>query len=358
MTIRAAAVAVLLSSLAIYVLHEGAAFLAPIFISVLIAYALEPIVELFMRGRVSRSGAALLTYLMLAILAGSLARVTVDQVTAFVDDLPNAVSDVRQMWAHTSSHAPAALTNVTRAAGEIDRAVAAGRPPAPPDVQRVRPVTPAFSLDDYLATAGVSVAVTGVQAVVIGLLSFLMICTGDVYRRKLVAIGGRAFESRRLTVNVIRAIERQIQRYLLVRVVISVIVAVLTGSGLWFLGLSHALVWGVIAGVLNVLPFIGPGVAIVAIAGAAFLQFKAIEPMLIAGAIATAVAALEGNAITPTMTSRAGEINTVAVFVSVLFWGWLWGIAGLILAIPIMVAVKAAADHIEPLQPLGELLGL
>ena len=69
------------------------------------------------------------------------------------------------------------------------------------------------------------------------------------------------------------------------------------------------------------------------------------------------VAALEGNLISPWLTSRAGELNTVAVFVSVLFWGWMWDVWGLVLAIPIMVAIKAAADHIEPLQPLGELLG-
>src|SRR5581483_10951906 len=123
-------------------------------------------------------------------------------------------------------------------------------------------------------------------------------------------------------------------------------------------GLSHAIVWGVIAGVLNVLPFIGPTVGVALIAAAAFLQFKAIEPALAAGGVAMAVAALEGNVITPALTSRAGDINTVAVFVSVLFWGWMWGIAGLVLAIPIVVAIKAAADHIEPLQPIGELLGL
>jgi predicted PurR-regulated permease PerM len=76
-----------------------------------------------------------------------------------------------------------------------------------------------------------------------------------------------------------------------------------------------------------------------------------------AGGLATAVAALEGNLITPWLTSRAGEVNTVAVFMSVLFWGWMWDVWGLLLAVPIMVAVKAAADHVEPLQPIGELLG-
>jgi predicted PurR-regulated permease PerM len=76
-----------------------------------------------------------------------------------------------------------------------------------------------------------------------------------------------------------------------------------------------------------------------------------------AGGLSTAIAAFEGNLISPWLTSRAGELNTVAVFVSVLFWGWMWDAWGLVLAVPIMVAIKAAADHIEPLQPFGELLG-
>jgi len=82
-----------------------------------------------------------------------------------------------------------------------------------------------------------------------------------------------------------------------------------------------------------------------------------VAPTLEAGSLAAVIAALEGNLVTPWLTGRAGELNTVAVFVSVLFWGWLWGLWGLLLAVPVMVSIKAAADRIEPLQPLGELLG-
>lgn len=90
---------------------------------------------------------------------------------------------------------------------------------------------------------------------------------------------------------------------------------------------------------------------------AAFLQFRTLEMTAAAGGIATVVAALEGNLVTPWLTSKAGELNTVAVFIAVLFWGWVWGMWGLRLAVPMMVAIKAAADHIGPLQPVGELLG-
>src|SRR5581483_9030043 len=359
MTIRATAIAVVLTSLVVFVLHESAALMAPIFVSLLIAYALDPIVNVLMRLRVSRVGAAILTYVLLAVLTGSLTRLVVTQVDAFVADLPGAVSDATRMWAAAAAQGPPSpIEHVRRAARELNGAVDAQKPPAPPDVNRVQVESPPFNVDALLASAGVSFAVVATEAAGIGLLSFLMICAGDLYRRKLITIGGRAFQSRRLTIEVIRAIDVQIQRYLLRRLLISATVAAATPAGLWLVGLSHPLVWGVIAGVLNVVSFIGPTAAVALVAVAAFLQFKAIEPTLLAAGVAMLVAALEGNVITPGLTSRAGEINTVAVFVSVLFWGWLWGVAGLVLAIPIMVAVKAAADHIEPLQPIGELLGL
>ena len=358
MTTRAAAIVVVLSSLAVYALRESSALVAPVFVSLLMAYALEPLVETIMRARVSRIGAALITYVLLAVVVGSLTRQTVAQLDAFLDDLPGAVANATRLWQNASNGAPSPLSTIQRAATELDGAVGAVPEPPPSGVRRVLDVPPPFDVNALVKTIGASAILTGSQAAVVGVLSFLMICAGDVYKRKLVALGGPAFERRRLTVEVIRAIDRQIQRYLVVRLLISGIVAAATAIGLWWIGLAHAAVWGVVAGVLNVLPFIGPTVAIAAITAATFLQFQTAAPTFGAFAVAAVVAAIEGNVITPTLTSRAGEINTVAVFVSVLFWGWLWGVAGLLLAIPIMVAIKAAADHVEPLQPFGELLGL
>jgi len=190
----------------------------------------------------------------------------------------------------------------------------------------------------------------------VALLTFLLLATGDLYKRKLVKLAGPRLARRKITIDVINTIDRQIERYLQVRLAISGIVAVATGAALGLLGVNHALMWGLAAGALNVLPYIGPCVAIVLIALAAFLQFQTIEMTAAAGGAATAIAAIEGNVLSPVLMSHAAELNTVAVFVSVLVWGWLWDVWGLLLAIPIMVAVKAAADHVEPLRPVGELL--
>ena len=355
--VRTGAAAVLSLALAVYVLHEGAALIAPIFASVLLAYALEPLVELLRRARLPRPVAAMLSFLMLAVLIGSLARTTVRQVDAFVGDMPDAIAHVRRLWSAGRERGTTPVDRVREAATEIDRALDTPDPPPARGVLRVQPVAHPFDVRSYLRSWGTSAAVAGGRTLLVALLAFFMLSTGEVYKRKLVALGGTRFAERRFTLEVLHAIDRQIQRYLVVRFLISVIVGVATGVGLWWIGLAHAAAWGAIAGALNVLPFIGPTAAVALITAAAFLQFQTAGLTLTAGGIATAVAALEGNLLTPSLTSRAGDINTVAVFVSVLFWGWLWGIWGLVLAIPITVAAKAAADHIEPLQPLAELLG-
>ena len=354
MSIRTMAIIVLAASLATYALHEAAAFVIPILLSVLLAYALEPAVELLMRARLPRVAAAALVYLVLAVAAGSLARHAIDQINGFLTDLPNTIRELQHAVAADSNGGrPSALDHIHRAATEL---AAVRSKPAQEGATPIEPVKRRFDVRAYLMGASFNLFAAGGQAIVVALLTFLLLAGGDSYKRKLMTLVGPRLAKSRMTLDIVRTIDRQIERYLLVRLLISGLVAAATGIGLSYVGLPHAFVWGAIAGALNVLPFVGPTAGIVLIALSAFLQFRELEPTAIAGGVATGVAVIEGNLITPWLTGRAGELNTVAVFVSVLFWGWLWGMWGLLLAVPIMVAIRAAADHIEALQPVGELL--
>lgn len=357
MRVRTSAVGLLLVAGVIFVLREGEPVFVPLLVSVLLAYALEPFVAALMRLRLPRVLAVVLLYVIIAVSAISLARIAQTQANGFVDDLPATIRDLRTTLAKTSSSDPGLLDHLRRAASELQATIDAARTPLAADVKRISDDKGHFDIRDYVVHAGrTAVAIAG-RLSIIGLLTFLLLVTGDFYKRKLAMLAGRRREDKQLTVDVIRTIDRQIARYLLVRVLISVIVGTATGIGLWWVGLEHAAVWGVLAGVLNTLPFIGPTVAVGMITCGAFLQFHDIEPTAAAGGVSTLIAALEGNLVSPWLTGHAGELNTVAVFVSVLFWGWMWGAWGLLLAVPIMVAIKAAADHIDPLQPVGELLG-
>lgn len=358
--VRADPLLIIVAAAALFGLHETATFCVPLLVSLLLAYALEPFVGRLVRWRLPRIVAALLVYLLLGVTLALITGAVRDQVVSFVDELPSTMADVQRAVEDGSSAAtqePGLLDRLRQSADDEQRAAAASTPTVP-GVRRIAVESPRFDVRRYIVRGLRGAFDFGVGTAIVAVLTFLMLVAGNLFKRKIVTLAGPHLEQRKITVEVLRAIDQQIERYLVVRLIISVVVAGGTGVGLWLLGVHNPAVWGVIAGVLNVLPFAGPGLAIALITLAAFLQFKTIELTIAAGAVASLVAFIEGNVLTPWLASRACALNTVAVFVSVLFWGWLWGVWGLLLAVPIMVAAKAAADHIEPLQAIGELLGL
>jgi predicted PurR-regulated permease PerM len=353
------ALAVVFAAGTLFVLREGVMFAAPILVSVLLAYALEPFVAIFERLRLPRAAAVIVTYALLAMVLAGGARLAKRQAVAFLDDLPDTIAAIKNAALRRDRPAAkpqSAVQSLQRAATNLQATV---NRVAPPSQYRSARITIDEPLDmrRYLLSAWVGVLSMGAQLIVIAVLTFVLLLGGDRVRMKLVELAGPRFDRQIITIDVIRMIDRQIQRYLVARVAISLIVTAATAAAMWWIGVRQPLVLGAIAGVLNVLPFVGPALGVAMCAVVAFIQFHSVQSTLAAGAAATLVATLEGNLITPWLTSRAGELNTVAVYVSVLFWGWMWDVWGLLLAVPIMIAIKAAADHIEPLQPFGELLG-
>jgi predicted PurR-regulated permease PerM len=344
----------------LFVLREGADLFTPVLVSVLLAYALAPIVNLFVRWRLPRPAAVVLVYGLVAALAAGTIRLARPQVAALVGELPGTASAVSHaIGRHLRSRdgpPQSSLDRLQRAADDLRAAVEASAAKPPNDVARVA-VVHRFRLSEYLADAWSTVLTAGARAIVISVLTFVLLLGSERIRQKLVKIGGASFERRKITREVLREVDLQIERYFVARILISAIVTVATAAGMHALGVREPIALGLVAGVLNVLPFVGPSVAVAICGVVAFLQFQSGEVAAAAVLVSGLIAGLEGNLITPWLTSRAGELNTVAVFVSVLFWGWMWDVWGLLLAVPIMVAVKAAADHIEPLQPVGELLG-
>ena len=352
---RGARSAIVAAAAGMFFLHEAAALVVPLLVSILIAYALEPVVSLFMRLRLPRIAAAVLTYVLVAVATGSLARSLHEHAATFVNELPAELRALStSIGATRSGEGPFQQLET-----EIRRLQAwVGSPASTAPEPGVARVTPVGRLDvrGFLVEAARGAFAFTRRMFVVGLLTFLFLATGDVLARKLVALADTP-AGRRVSIDVIHTINRQIQRYLVARLVIAIIVAVATTIGLQMLGVAHAVVWGAIAGALNILSFVGPAFAVAMIALAALVQFRSLEMTAAAGGIAAAIAVVEGNLITPWLLGRAGELNTVAVFVSILFWGWIWDAWGLLLAVPIMVTIKAAGDHIDPLRPLSELLG-
>jgi predicted PurR-regulated permease PerM len=195
------------------------------------------------------------------------------------------------------------------------------------------------------------------QVTLVTFLTFFLLLSGDTFRRKLVKITGTTFTEKRLTVQALDEINAQIQRYLLVQLLAGVGVGVLTAVAFAWLGMKHAAVWGVAAGLLNMVPYVGSILITIAAALVAFMQAGEIELPLYVTGVSLVINMIEGNLLVPWLTSKASRMNAVAVFIGVLFWGWLWGVWGVLLGIPIMMVIKAVCDRVEHLKPVGELLG-
>jgi predicted PurR-regulated permease PerM len=216
---------------------------------------------------------------------------------------------------------------------------------------------PPFRVSDYLMSGSLGAAAAVGQAVVIICLVYFLLVSGDLYRRKLVKIAGPSLSKKKVTVQILSEIDRQIERFLLVQVFTSAVVALATWLAFRGLGLNQAGVWGLAAGVFNSIPYVGPVVVTGGTLAVAFMQFDSVKMAVIVAGVSLVITSLEGFILTPWLTSRAARMNAVAVFVNILFWAWVWNVWGMLLAVPILMVVKAVCDHVDDFKPIGELIG-
>jgi predicted PurR-regulated permease PerM len=356
--IRSAALTVLAAVAVILALQYAQAVVIPVVLGVLISYALDPVVHGLERLRLPRAFAAAILLTVLTIALGWLAYNLRAQVTDIVDQLPAAARRVRQRMEMDRPSSASAIQQVQKAASELEKAASAAAPaPARPGVQRVQVETPPINVTDYLMSGTLGAATVVGQVVLILFLVYFLLASGNLYRRKLVKIAGPSLSKKKVTLQILEEIDRQIERFLFVQLLTSILVAVASWLAFRSLGLQQAAFWGIAAGVFNSIPYIGPVIVTGGILAVAFLQFDSIRMALIIGAVSLAITSLEGLLLTPWLTSRAARMNAVAVFVNILFWGWVWNVWGMLLAVPVLMVIKAICDHVADFQPIGELIG-
>jgi predicted PurR-regulated permease PerM len=344
----------------IFVLHWARAIFIPLMLGVMISYALSPPVNLMQKWRIPRAiGAAVL---LLAIVGGtgSLVYSLSDDAAKLIETLPDAAQKIRLSRLKERGTSEGTMENVQKTATQLEQAASetgAPAPAAPHGVTRVQIEKPKINVKEYLwmGTKG-AVGFAG-QLTMVLFLAYFMLVSGDTFRRKLVKITGPTFSKKKITIQVLDEITDQIQRYLLVQIFTSILVGVVTWLAFLWIGLEHAAIWGIAAGVFNTVPYLGPVIVTGGTALVAFLQFGTIGMALLVSGISLVITSLEGYLLTPWLTGRASRMSPVVVFVSVLFWGWLWGVWGLLLGVPIIMIIKAVCDRVEDLEPIGELLG-
>jgi predicted PurR-regulated permease PerM len=195
-----------------------------------------------------------------------------------------------------------------------------------------------------------------VKSSVMFILLYFLLASGDLFLRKLIKLFPRLHKKKQI-VRIIREVEHHTSHYLYTVTVINFSMGMFIGIGMYLIGMPNPLLWGVMAGFLVFLPYIGPLIGISIVTVAAFLTFASLGRILLAPAIYLALETLQGQIVTPMVLGLRFTLNPVAIFIWLIFWGWMWGIGGAILAFPMLTIFKILCDHIQPLAPISEVLG-
>jgi predicted PurR-regulated permease PerM len=234
----------------------------------------------------------------------------------------------------------------SRSTGTTGRAA----PPATSAPQTALPVT-------SLLWTGAQTLSSAIGALIsIVFLAYFFLLAAPAYRDCLLQLQGSSRKNRHITREVLDETTRQVRRFIVVRAATAILVGLATWGALAWYGLREAAFWGALAGLFNSVPYFGPIIVSSGLAVVALTQFGTPSAAAEVALIALAITSLEGFVITPPLLGKAANMSALAVFVSMILWTWIWGPWGTILAVPVMVMIKAISDHVEPLRPISRLL--
>ena len=344
----------------VFALDWAQAFVISLLLGILIAYTLNPPVAWLERLRIPRAVATLIVMLSVIGALGLGMYSLRGQMQTIIEQLPDAASKFSAGLARLRTSQLGTMQKMQSAATVVEKATAqaAGAPPAPKQpATHVVIDQPTFKLGDFLWVGSKGAVGALGQAIMVLFLTFFLLVGGDTFKRKLVRLTGPSLSKRKITVQILDDINDSIQKYLFMLVVTNVLVGLLTWAAFAWIGLENAGAWAVAAGFLHIIPYLGPGVTALAAGMAAFMQSDSFSLALLVAGATMAIATVVGTFVTTWMTGRIVKMNAAAVFISLLFWGWLWGVWGMLLSIPIIVIVKVVSQHVEQLQPVAELLG-
>lgn len=352
---------VLLAGIAVIAtLYFARTFFVPLLIGILASYTLRPVVNWLRRLHIPQAIAAAL---VMAVLVGGVSWIAYslsDEATVMIEKLPDAARKLRMKLTASRDAVPTALQNVQEAADELQRAatdVAAkpGTRTAPPPAAAT-PDSTAW-LRDYALTQSALLLSIAAKMPIVLLLAYFLLASGDHFRRKLVQFVGPSLARKKDVLRILEEVDAQVQHYLLVMLASNALVGLGTWLALEAMGVEQAGVWGVFAGVMHFVPYLGPVVVAAAVGVAAFIQFGFVLQALAIAGVTLLVAGLIGMVFMTWLQSRVARVNAAVLFIALLFFGWLWGIAGVLLGAPLVAIARVVCDRVEALKPAGELLG-
>jgi predicted PurR-regulated permease PerM len=341
--IRSMVLSGLLILAAFYTLYFARGFLLPLILAILLSFLLRPLVRGLRNLHVPEAlGAAVVVLSLLGVLGAGIyelagpAYTWMQQAPANVRKIERRVRDLKRPVQ--------TMNNATQQMAKIAQVGNSSPPPM---------ATAVPSLGERLASGAFEL---GADAVTMFILLYFLLASGDLFLRKLIKVLPSVDDKKR-AVEMARQIETEISTYLSTVTFINVLLGLAVWGVMALIGVPNPLLWGVLATVTNYIPYLGAMTMYVVLTGLGFLTFNDLPHALLPPGAFLVCNVLEAYLLTPMVLGKRLTLNPVVIFLALSFWGWMWGIAGAVMAVPIMVVFKIFCDHSEPLAPIGEFLG-
>jgi len=324
-----------------YTIYFMRSILLPIVLGLLLSYLLRPIVRALARLKIPLPiGAAFILVGLFAIVSYGISALVTPAVE-WIQKAPQGLTELQ----HKLLPVKKSVAQVTQATGEIEKLASTNAESKTVEVKQ-HPITEMFFMrtPELIASAVLSF-----------ILLYFLLVYDQVFIAKLVKLLP-TLSDKKTAVAIAQDIESQISRYLFTITAINCCLGVAVGTAVALLGLHNPVMWGVMVALLNFVPYLGALTGIICMTIGAVLSFDSLGYALIFPAVYLAFGTLEGSFITPWVMGRSLSLNPVIILLSLTFWGWMWGIVGVILAVPILATFKIFCAHIKPMEPLAEFL--
>jgi predicted PurR-regulated permease PerM len=326
-----------------YTVYFARALILPFILALLLNFLLRPVVRALKKINIPElAGAALVLIALLGSMGYGMIRLS-RPAAEWINKAPESLHQIESKVGFLRkplegmNHAVEELKRITRMGAEKK-----------PEVEIYPP-----GIADAVLTGTREVIV---KSSIMFILLYFLLASGDLFLRKLIKLFPKLSKKKQI-VKITREVEHHTSRYLYTVTIINIFMGASIGTGMYLIGMPNPVLWGVMAGFLVFLPYFGPLIGISVVTIVAFLTFDGIGRVLLAPGIYLALETIQGQIVTPLVLGLRFTLNPVVIFIWLIFWGWMWGIVGAMLAFPMLAIFKILCDHIQPLAPIGEFLG-
>lgn len=338
---RSIGILILATLAVVAALYFGRAFFVPICLALLASALLRPVIRLLERMHIpTTAGAALVVLALLGLLIGSGAALATP-VKTWMAEAPASFKVAKTKLAK----ARRSFDRVSQAAQDLGETGGANAPVS------AAPAVPTFVSNLFGTTASL---IAGIAELL--LLLFLLLASGDLFLQRLVEVLP-VLSDKKAAVQISREVQNAVGRYITTTLFINLGQGTIVALMLWWLGMPSPWLWGAMTVMLEFIPFLGAALMVGLLTVAALGHFDDTAHIVLVPATYLVITTLQNNLVSPMAYGQRLKLNPVAVFIGVLFWWFLWGVAGAFLAVPFFAALKILCDHVESLAPLGSFLG-